>query len=329
MGSLGSVGNRKMDFGRDGESEALTDADEVETMDTVDVLQGVSSVALQVGFVGIVGRAVEVIVLLEKFLQLGLDVGQFGEFVLVERDLVLTEVFEEAELRGKQEEQGTTGGAETTRGTSNAVDVLARIIRGIELNNPINLGDIETAGRNVSRDEDSAIGVAKLEECGRTLLLFELAVQLENRDLNEVEEFSMELDAVARGHEDDDLLVEILLEEGEEQTKALSAVAHYITLLQTFDSRNVLGRVDVDLKGALAKRKFGQILNVLGLRRREQNRLASLRHQLNDLVHLLLESNVQNSVGFIDDQALEVGKVEAFSVLQMIQETTRRSNDEI
>ena len=66
---------------------------------------------------------------------LRLDVGDLapGELELVERHLGLFEVAQEAELLGPQDEQGVAPAALAARRPPHAVDVLARLVRRIEL----------------------------------------------------------------------------------------------------------------------------------------------------------------------------------------------------
>src|SRR6202000_162338 len=100
------------------------------------------------------------------------------------------------------------------------MDIVPRIVRRIELHDPVDTGDIETASCHVRAYERAVGGVAELEECVCSFLLFEVAVQFENREVDVVEQLAVILDAVATAHEDNDLLLEVALEEGEEQEEA-------------------------------------------------------------------------------------------------------------
>lgn len=52
--------------------------------------------------------------------------------------------------------------------------------------------------------------------------------------------------------------------------------------------------------------------------------------QLGDnLAHFLFEPNLEDAVGFVNDQAPHVGDVEAFGVFQVVKKTTGRSNEQI
>ena len=57
-------------------------------------------------------------------------------------------------------------------------------------------------------------------------------MQVEDGDVDEVEELRVVLDRVARGEEYDHLLLEVLLEEGEEEHEAVRRLAHDESLLE-------------------------------------------------------------------------------------------------
>jgi hypothetical protein len=64
-------------------------------------------------------------------------------------------------------------------------------------------------------------GVAEFKECVSALLLLLLAMQVQHRQINVVQQLCVVLDAIAARKEDDDFLLQVALEEGEEQQKAL------------------------------------------------------------------------------------------------------------
>lgn len=68
------------------------------------------------------------------------------------------------------------------------------------------------------------------------------------------------------------------------------------------------------------QRQLRKTLDVLVLGSGEEHGLALLRQQLHDGLHILFETNLQNTIGFIDDQALKILVVEPLRVLQVIQQ---------
>jgi hypothetical protein len=93
---------------------------------------------------------VEVVVLADELLQLRLNVDNLGarELKLHHGHTGLLEVLQEANLRGLQEHQTAALAVGTTGGTTDTVDVVAGVIWGIELDDPVDSGDLEK-GRSV------------------------------------------------------------------------------------------------------------------------------------------------------------------------------------
>ena len=51
--------------------------------------------------------------------------------------------------------------------------------------------------------------------------------------------------------------------------------------------------------------------------------------QFDDLFHLVLEADVEDAVGLVDDQTLQVLEEEAGRVLQVVQQPARRRHDDV
>ena len=75
-------------------AEALGDTTQIELVDVEDVSLRVTSIGLQEGPIAVFGRAVEIVVLLDKLHKLLLNVGQFRlwEFILIWLDLTLLQI---------------------------------------------------------------------------------------------------------------------------------------------------------------------------------------------------------------------------------------------
>jgi hypothetical protein len=118
----------------------------------------------------------------------------------------------------------------TSSGSTDTVNVVTRVIRRIELDNPVNRRNlsrvsklflrkfrrntyIKTTSSNISADQGALLGVTELEEGVGSLLLLLLAVEVKNRKINIVEKFGMVFHTGATTEEDDDLLLEVALEE--------------------------------------------------------------------------------------------------------------------
>lgn len=159
---------------------------------------------------------------------------------------------------------------------------------------------IQTSSSNISTDQGSLFGVTELEEGVGALLLLLLAVEVENGKINVVEQFSMVLDTVTAGEEDNDLLLEVALEEGEQKQEALVRFTNDVALLQAFDRTMFFAVVNVDVERARSQRNASQVLDLRGLRSGEQHRLSFLGGQnLDNLAHFILETDFKNTVRLI------------------------------
>jgi hypothetical protein len=56
------------------------------------------------------------------------------------------------------------------------VDVVSGVVRRVELDDPVDFGDVEPSGGDVCAEKGSGGGVAEFEEGGGSLLLFLLAL---------------------------------------------------------------------------------------------------------------------------------------------------------
>ena len=309
----------------------LGNLDQVKLMDIKHGPQAVRSVGVEIRPVTVLGALVKVVVLADQLLQLALDVEDLalGEVVFDHGDLGGLEMGEEAQLVGLEEQERATLGVVATRGTADAVDVVAGIIRRIELDDPVDGGNVEATGGNVRADEGALGGVAELEEGVGALLLLLLAVEIEHLEIDVLQEFRVVLDRVAGREEDDDLLLLHLLEEGEQEQETLIGVDNHVALIQTLDCAELLLLVDVDVQGAGTERDAGEILDLCGLCGGEEHGLTVLLGKdLNDLAHFVLETDLENTVGLVDDERSHVLENEG-GVLEMIEQATWGGDEQV
>ena len=309
----------------------LGNLDQVKLMDIKHGPQAVRSIRMKIRPIPVLSGLVKVIVLANQLLQLALDIQDLalGEVVFHHRDLGGLEMGEETQLVRLEEQQRAALGVVTTRGTTDAVDVVAGIIGRVELDDPVDSGDVETTSRNVRADEGALGGVAELEEGVGALLLLLLAVEIENLEVDVLEELGVVLDGVAGGEEDDDLLLLHLLEEGEEEKETLVGVDYDVALIQTLDCAELLLLVDVHVQGTGTERDTREILDFGGLCGGEEHGLTVLLGQdLDDLAHLVLETDLENAVGLVDDERAHVLEDEG-GVLQMIEQATGGGDEQV
>ncbi len=89
----------------------------------------------------------------------------------------------------------------------------------------------------------------------------------------------------------------------------------------------LLARLDLDALGAL-RHAAGELADHAGERRREEQRLALLRHAREDRVELLLEAHVEHAVGLVQHQDLDAPESHAAAV-QVVLEAARRGDRDV
>jgi hypothetical protein len=222
----------------------------------------------------------------------------------------------------QKEQQGSAAAFRTTSRSADSVDVVIGIIGRVKLDDPVDLREVKTSLGDIRAEEDSCLSLAELEVGGCSFLLLLLAVDVLDWDVDVVEQVGVELDGVAAGHEDHNLLLEVLAEEGEEKLEFAGRVDRHVPLLQVRHRRTVrvLGYFH---QHWVLQGQATQVFNFLGHGGREEAGGARTgRQELNDLVHLLLEADFENGVGFVDDQHLQIVEDEPFGVLEMVEEST-------
>lgn len=130
--------------GRCRKPETLGHLDQIQLVHIKNTAQTVAGVRVQIRSVAILGGLVEVVVLADELLELGLDVEDFGggELELDDGHARCLEVGEEAYFGGLQEHEGATLGVGAAGGSADAVDVVAGVIWGIELHDPVYCGNL-------------------------------------------------------------------------------------------------------------------------------------------------------------------------------------------
>lgn len=71
---------------------------------------------------------------------------------------------------------------------ADSVDVIIRVIWGVELDNPVNFGKVEAPLRDIRAQQNTSLGLAELKVGGGPFLLFLLAVDVLNRNVYIVEQ---------------------------------------------------------------------------------------------------------------------------------------------
>ncbi len=111
-------------------------------------------------------------------------------------------------------------------------------------------------------------------------------------------------------------------DEGEEQIELLFELDEHVVLFEALGRGSlVFGLADGDVLGIL-EREARQILDALGLGGREEHGLAVARQVLDDGVQGAREAHVEDAIGLVEDEDLEVGGVESKGLIHVLQQTT-------
>lgn len=126
-------------------TKALGHLDQIQLANIEYTPQAVRRIRVQIGPITFLCGLVEVVVLSNKFLELRLDVEDLGggELEFHHRHAGCLEVGQEANLGGLQEHKRSALAVGATGGTTDAVDVVARVIRRVELDDPVYGGDLK------------------------------------------------------------------------------------------------------------------------------------------------------------------------------------------
>ncbi|EPY18733.1 ATP-dependent RNA helicase DDX18/HAS1, partial [Strigomonas culicis] len=313
------------------EREAARDGREVQLVHVEHVLQLAARVAQQIALVGLPRGGAQVVVGAHQLLQLLLHVlVQLGEVegVLVDRHAgVVVEVLEEEVLLREEEHEGAAG-APRAGGTPHTVDVLHRVVRRVELDDPVHRRDVQAARGHVGREEHAAGRVAKLHVRRGALVLLLLPVEGDARGVDVVEQLAVEADAVAAAKKDNHLLLRVALHEVVEHEQPLLAGAQHVALLQCVHRGLVLLALHRDEQRRLVEGDARELLHAGRLRRGEEQRLARLGQQRHNLAHVLLEPIVEHAVGLVHGEQQQILRVPVRRQLEVVQQPARRGDDD-
>ena len=168
-----------VDVRRHHEPETLPHGGEVEVVHVVDILEGVGLVGADICLVRLLGRDVQVVVLGDELLQLGLDVGDLGpgELKLVQGHVGLFQVSEEAELLGPEDHEGVSLAALAPGGPAHPMDVILAVGRDVKVNNNVHMRDIKSSACHVCCQQNRSRFGFELVETRQPLVLIHLTIE--------------------------------------------------------------------------------------------------------------------------------------------------------
>ena len=198
-----------------------------------------------------------------------------------------------------------------TASTADAVYVVFLDVGQLEVDHMGQLVDIQTAGGDIGGDQDAhLVGL----EVGQSLGAGVLALVAVNRGSRQAVLFQIlgqTVGAVLGPGEDQHLLPGTLGDQVREQSALVAGSHAEHALLDTLDGG--VRRRDLDALG-IVQQLAGEVGDVLGEGRREQQVLALGRQLGEDLLDVMDEAHVEHAVGFVEDENFHVRQVDGFLV---------------
>lgn len=249
----------------------------------------------------------------------------------VERHLVdlgrveLLNVTEHTHVIARDKVDGNTLTTETTT-TADTVNVVLPVAGKIVVDDQRNLLHVDTTSEQVGGDQDTRRARAELAHDDLTLRLLHVAVHGRDGELTRSELVGQPVDLSASVAEDDGLgdgdgLVEI----AKRVELPLLLFDGNVELLDTFQGQLVT--LDENADG-VAHELFGDLENLLRHGSREQDTLGVLGQELEDLVHLVLETTREHLVGLVEAEHLELVRLESTTVDHVV-DTTGSADDDL
>jgi hypothetical protein len=88
--------------------------------------------------------------------------------------------------------------------------------------------------------------------------------------------------------------------------------------------------IHVDVQGTGTERYTGEILDLGRLSGGEEHRLSLVfGKDLDDLSHLIFETDFQYTIRFVDDERFDILEHESLGILQVIQQSSWSGNDQV
>lgn len=210
--------------------------------------------------------------------------------------------------------------------TSDAVNVIFRIIRQLEVHDHVDTFDVEAASRDVGRDQDVVIALAsELLHHARALRLSHqrrnadrgvTVVVQELRDSRNVHLEVREHDRLAR-------LVEI--QEREKMRTFFFAADVEDLVFDVLRFRLIARHVHFH---RVRSELISGVHDVEIQRRAEHEELTLLRNTLEDELHVVFEAHVEHAIGFVEDDRANLFQVDEM-FFEEIDQPTRSRDDEL
>ena len=211
------------------------------------------------------------------------------------------------------------------RGAADAVDILVRHVRQLEVEDMADARHVDAARRDVGRDEDLHLARAELAERALALRLALVAVDRVGGDAVAREQADDAVGAVLGAGEHQRAIDLDLLEHHRQQRLLLGLLDESDALLDALGR----GRLGGDLHfHRLLDELAGELADRLGHGRREEQRLALGRQLSDDALEGVDEAQVHHLVGLVEHEDLEAHQ-DRVALVHQVDEAARRGDEDV
>src|SRR6266851_2317133 len=218
-------------------------------------------------------------------------------------------------------DQGDDGGDETailwrcdgkgaalepgTAGTADTMNIVRGMDRHVEIEDVRQALDVETARRDVARDQQADLVVLEALERLGALRLRHVAMQCGDVEAVARQRFLEDVDILLAIAEDDGVAHFLAADQAAQRFALLLAIDHDERLLDEQSRRG--RRRNGDFLG-VGQEGIGQAADLRRHGRREEQSLAQSRQEADDALDIRDESHVEHAVGLVDDEDLAIGE---------------------
>ncbi|VUD75088.1 hypothetical protein MET9862_05728 [Methylobacterium symbioticum] len=211
---------------------------------------------------------------------------------------------------------------------ADAVDVILRMMRHVEVEDVAHGRDVEAARGDVGGHEQGRLAAAEGVERGHAGALVHVAVQRRRREAV-VHQGLLELGHLALAVAEDDAVLQ-LLGAADEPAQALALDMAFRAggdeaLDDGLGSGGGAGHLDAL---GVVQERVREALDLRRHRRREEQRLAREGHHLHDALDVGDEAHVEHAVGLVDDEELDAGQ-QQLAALEMVEQAPRRRDQHV
>lgn len=249
---------------------------------------------------------------------------EVGGHLIDLRVVMILDLLQETGITGQHEVDGCSLSAETTS-TADSMDVVLLLLGKLKVDNESNLLDIDTTSEHISGDKDTHGTRSELLHHDFTLLLVHLTVHAGNDEVL-LGHAALELvDSALRVTVDDGLVdVQVGVQVQQNVHLPLLLLDSDIVLMDTLESKVLL--LDENLCW-VPHEMLGQAQNIGGQRSREEADLNVGGEELENVLNLALEAAGQHLVRLVEDEQLEVVRLEESSLHHVVHAAGRSDDD--